>query len=396
MRSMTFAAALAAVTLAGCGLNGTDRDKDDAQPAAQTAEAAPAAEPDFAALEHQDIADPEARPQMQLQVVLDQQGFGPGVIDGKEGLSTANALKGLQEANGLDVTGTLDDATRQVLARWDSVPATQVIRIPESWGEIAYMKTPGEPADQAKLDRLEYQTLDEKLAERFHTTVAVLQALNPGGRPAGAAAPAAAASASPTPSPTSTAPAGTASDAPPKTIFAAGQQVRVPNVGLDAPAASDGSDRGWSKSLAALGVTADQPKVARIVVDKSEGWLKGYDADDKLVALFTVTTGSSHDPLPLGDWKILGTSRNPPFHYNPDLFWDAEASDEKATIPPGPNGPVGVAWIDLSKEHYGIHGTAEPQSIGRAQSHGCVRLTNWDVARLAQMVDTRTAVKFQA
>jgi lipoprotein-anchoring transpeptidase ErfK/SrfK len=109
-----------------------------------------------------------------------------------------------------------------------------------------------------------------------------------------------------------------------------------------------------------------------------------------------VTSGSSHDPLPLGDWKVLGVSRNPPFHYNPDLFWDAEATDEKATLPPGPNGPVGVVWIDLTKAHYGIHGTAEPESIGRAQSHGCVRLTNWDAARLAQMVDTSTKVVFQA
>jgi lipoprotein-anchoring transpeptidase ErfK/SrfK len=130
------------------------------------------------------------------------------------------------------------------------------------------------------------------------------------------------------------------------------------------------------------------------VVSKSEDTLKAYDEGGKLVALFTVTSGSSHDPLPLGDWKINGVSRNPPFHYNPDLFWDAKATDEKTTLPPGPNGPVGVVWIDLSKEHYGIHGTPEPQTIGRAESHGCVRLTNWDAARLAQMVSPGTKVQF--
>jgi lipoprotein-anchoring transpeptidase ErfK/SrfK len=133
-----------------------------------------------------------------------------------------------------------------------------------------------------------------------------------------------------------------------------------------------------------------------VVVDKSDGWLKGYDQAGKLVAMFTVTTGSEHDPLPLGEWKINVVDKNPPFNYNPDLFWDAEPGDEKALLPPGPNGPVGVVWIDLSKEHYGIHGTPEPQTIGRAQSHGCVRLANWDAARLAGMVSTSTKVIFQA
>ncbi len=132
------------------------------------------------------------------------------------------------------------------------------------------------------------------------------------------------------------------------------------------------------------------------MVDKSDSTLRGYDPSGKLVTMFTVTSGSGHDPLPLGEWKIVGVSKNPPFHYNPDLFWDADANDEKATLPPGPNGPVGVVWIDLSKAHYGIHGTPEPQTIGRTQSHGCVRLTNWDAARLAQMVDGSTQVVFQA
>jgi lipoprotein-anchoring transpeptidase ErfK/SrfK len=105
--------------------------------------------------------------------------------------------------------------------------------------------------------------------------------------------------------------------------------------------------------------------------------------------------GSQHDPLPIGNWKIQGFSYNPPFHYNPRLFWDAKASARAALLPPGPNGPVGVIWLDLSKPHYGIHGTPEPTTIGRAESHGCIRLTNWDAARLTMMVKPGMPVIFQ-
>ncbi|MBN8831781.1 MAG: L,D-transpeptidase, partial [Sphingomonadales bacterium] len=105
--------------------------------------------------------------------------------------------------------------------------------------------------------------------------------------------------------------------------------------------------------------------------------------------------GSEHDPLPIGAWKIQGISRNPDFHYNPALFWDVSDSEPEQLLKPGPNGPVGVVWLDLSKEHYGIHGTSEPASIGISQSHGCVRLTNWDAARLAQMVQPGLTATFQ-
>jgi lipoprotein-anchoring transpeptidase ErfK/SrfK len=165
--------------------------------------------------------------------------------------------------------------------------------------------------------------------------------------------------------------------------------------GSDETVSGEG-DADWRRTLASLGVAADQPDAARVVVDKSEGWLKAYDAAGKLLALFTVTTGSGHDPLPLGEWGVNGVSRNPPFAYDPDLFWDVPDHEEEQQLPPGPNGPVGVVWIDLTREHYGIHGTPAPETIGRAQSHGCVRLTNWDAARLAGMVDTSTRVLFQA
>lgn len=402
------AAAAAALLVASCGFNGTDPDEGERQAdAAQVDQRS--TDPDFAQWEEVELADAEARPQMQLQVVLDQQGFTPGVIDGKEGLSTANALKGFQEANGLTVTGELDEATRQALARWSDVPATRVVRIPESWGQITFAPVPDEPADQAQMEQLGYETLDEKLAERFHTTIEVLQAMNPGGQPAGNQPSAAGTQGNvaegvpaypprtrvtPTPQPGSEAEAGKATTA----SFRPGQLIRVPNVGFGIEYASGaaGDDAAWSRTLASLGVAADQPKAARVVVDKSESWLKAYDADDKLIAMFTVTTGSERDPLPLGEWGINAVAHNPPFTYNPELFWDVPNSEDKQQLPPGPNSPVGVVWIDITKEHYGIHGTPEPQNIGRTQSHGCVRLTNWDAARLAGMVDSSTQVLFQA
>jgi lipoprotein-anchoring transpeptidase ErfK/SrfK len=374
--------------LAACGFNGTDRNDGDDNPVA-----APAAAQNTLQEAFEQVALPDAgpRPTMQLQVVLDRQGFGPGVIDGRDGLSTVNALKGFQEANDLKPTGELDLATRGALARWDDVAATRVVRIPESWGREVYREVPDEPADQAKLDRLGYASIDERLAERFHTTVDVLHALNPGGRPATTAAKAGAGTASSTPMPTPS-----SSGAAPPPAFRAGQLVRVPNAGVDRVQADSDAKPDWLQTLASLGVDSVQPDAARIVVDKSEGSLKAYDKTGKLLALFTVTTGSSHDPLPHGEWGVNGVSRNPPFAYDPELFWDVSDHEEEQQLPPGPNGPVGVVWIDLTSEHYGIHGTPAPETIGRAESHGCVRLTNWDAARLAGMVDGSTKVVFEA
>ncbi|PLK26026.1 L,D-transpeptidase family protein [Novosphingobium sp. TH158] len=335
--------------------------------------------------------DSQARPLMQAQVVLDRLGFSPGVIDGKEGLSTRNALAGFQEANGLPVTGTFDPATWEVLGRWQVIPATRVVTIPEDFARGPFAEVPDDPADQAAMPALGYASLDEKLAERFHTSVETLVTLNPGGFPAGSPeAEAAIASAKPAPA-ASQSPSGEAT-----AHFRAGQQIRVPNIGNDRVDPASVDDAGWLLSLVMLGIGSTQPRVERVIVSKAKGTLKAFDAGGQLVAAFTVTTGSRHDPLPLGQWKVNGIARNPKFHYNPDLFWDASPGDEKAMLPPGPNSPVGIVWIDLSKPHYGIHGTPEPRSIGRAESHGCVRLTNWDAARLAQMVGPGTRVDFVA
>jgi lipoprotein-anchoring transpeptidase ErfK/SrfK len=163
-------------------------------------------------------------------------------------------------------------------------------------------------------------------------------------------------------------------------------QLRVPNIGADRFDPASVKDAKWATTLRQLGVGTDQPKAASIEVDKSDGVLRVLDGQGKLLAQFTATMGSSQFPLPIGTWKIRGVGYNPPWQYNPALLANADKSDPKLEIPPGPNSPIGVVWIDLSKEHYGIHGTDEPSHIGRAESNGCIRLTNWDAARLAQMV----------
>lgn len=311
-------------------------------------------------------AEPEQRaftetPILRAQVLLDHLGFSPGVIDGKEGTSYAAALRGFQQANDLADTGKLDAATERALQRWRQVPATRVVVIPTGFAKGPFVPAfPKGATAQAELPALGYRNLIEALAERFHTTPEMLVALN------GAA-----------------------------TLVGAGRPFRVPNIAnIDRSTLGEDS-RGWNGTLERLGVASDQPAAAKVVVDKSEGVLKVFGAGDKLVAQFPATMGSSRDPLPIGTWKIQGVSRNPEFHYNPKLFWDVSDSKEAVLLQPGPNSPVGVAWIDINKPHYGIHGTSEPHTIGRAESHGCVRLTNWDAARLAQMVKPGTAAIFQ-
>lgn len=321
------------------------------------------------------LADDEPRPLMQLQVVLDRLGFTPGVVDGKEGLSTRNAIAGFQEARSLPVSGKLDDATRQALAAWNNIPATRLVTIPADFAAGPFIALPHDPAEQAKLPALGYQSLDEKLAERFHTTPETLRLLNP--------------------APTAGSSPSKSDASPTASTFHAGQQIRMPNVGADRIDDGMVPDAPWRDTLASLGVGTAQPQAAKIVVSKSEGTLKAYDAAGKLIGMYTATMGSQHDPLPIGKWKVVGIARNPDFAYDPALFWDVSDKTAKQKLPPGPNGPVGVAWIDIDKKHYGIHGTPEPSTIGRAESHGCVRLTNWDVARLAQMVKPGTQVLFE-
>ena len=298
---------------------------------------------------------------LKVQVILDHLGFSPGMLDGQTGMSLTAALKGFQESRGLPITGKLDQPTTQALKAYDAVEATKTLTLDRSVLDYQYTNPiPHGEDEQAKLPALNYRSPMEKLAEMFHTTPQVLLALNS-----------------------------------PETKLAPGTQVVFPNAlpsnrNYDAKLKPE-----WRATLNMLNVDPTQPQAAKIVVDKSDKVLRVLDSQGKLVAQFQVTTGSTHDPLPIGTWKIYGADTNPKFHYNPALFWDAKSTDKKAMLPPGPNGPVGVVWLDLSKEHYGIHGTPEPQYIGRTESHGCVRLANWNAARLALMIKPGTPAVFQ-
>jgi lipoprotein-anchoring transpeptidase ErfK/SrfK len=299
-------------------------------------------------------------PVLRAQVILDRLGFSPGTIDGKAGQSFVLALRGFQEARGLPKTGKLDPATQAALP-WQEVRATRLVQIPAAFARGPFVPDfPAEAEARAKLAALGYRNLMEALAERFHTTPEMLIALNA-----------------------------------PTTRIGAGRVIRVPNVADVNPATLGPDERGWNRTLQLLAVAPAQRQAETVIVDKSEGALKAVDAGGKLIAQFPATMGSSRDPLPIGEWTIQGVSRNPDFHYNPKLFWDVNDSKEAVLLKPGPNSPVGVVWLDLSKPHYGIHGTSEPQTIGRAESHGCVRLTNWDAARLAQMVKPGTPAIFR-
>ncbi len=292
-------------------------------------------------------AGPAANPRSpgDLQVMLDRVAYSPGVIDGKGGTNTRRALAAFQTVNGLPATGTVDAPTWQKLI---ALAGTNVAVVPY---EITpadaagpFLPIPEKMDDKAKLPALNYSSLLELLSERFHSTPELLQRLNPRAQ-----------------------------------FQAAGERILVPNARpVHIPEKTE---------------KVVPPEGTEVFVSKNQSTLRVMQGE-KLLYFAPVTSGSEHDPLPIGDWKVTGISRNPTFNYNPNLFWDAKPGDEKAKIPPGPNNPVGLVWIDLSKEHYGIHGTPEPKTIGKTTSHGCVRLTNWDAVTVSTLVKAGTPVHF--
>ena len=278
---------------------------------------------------------------LETQVLLDRSGFSPGEIDGGPGPNTGRALTAFKTARGL-APGT--PIRKALLDAFGVNAAEPVVPYTITEADAAGPFSPAIPEDmteKSKLRGLYFSSVLEALGERFHAAPALLKQLNPGSR------------------------------------FMAGERIRVPNTSVEEPA-TQGSGR-----------------ASKVVVSKGTSALTVYDRNGTVIFHAPVTSGSEHDSLPIGNWAVTAVVRNPTFNYNPALFWDAEPGNAKATVPAGPNNPVGVVWIDINKPHYGLHGTPEPGRVGYSASHGCVRLTNWDATRLAALVTKGTLVVFE-
>jgi lipoprotein-anchoring transpeptidase ErfK/SrfK len=283
------------------------------------------------------LAAPPPVDTLHLQVLLDRAHFSPGEIDGVAGGNTGRALAAFQRSRQLPASGVLDDASRASLLL-DTAPVLIAYSLTAADVAGPFQAMPEDMMDRAKLPALGYSSAAEALGERFHASPALLRRLNPG-----------------------------------LALDRAGEALQVPNVGTPAALATAASVR----------------------VDRSDSSVSLLDAEGVVIARFPASTGSAHDPLPIGAWKILGVAKQPVFHYNPALFWDADPQHAKATLQAGPNNPVGMAWVDLSKPHYGIHGSPEPRTIGKTESHGCIRLSNWNVLTLAAAVSPGMPAKLQ-
>lgn len=299
--------------------------------------AARAAESPIAVAHARIVQDSRNDDVLRLQVLLDRANFGPGEIDGVFGSNVAKAVAGFQRSRGLGDTGVPDEATWAELDR-EGVPTLIEYVVTQADADGPYIDIPTDLVEKAALPALGFRSVGEALGERFHASPELLQSLNPKLK-----------------------------------LDLAGSVIQVPNV-AGAP---------------------ELAQASKLVVEQSSLTVTLLDAADKVIGQFPATTGSSHDPLPIGTWKVNGVARNPVFNYNPDLFWNADPEHGKAVLKAGPNNPVGVVWIDLSKEHYGIHGTPEPSKIGKTESHGCIRMTNWNAALIAEAVKPGVQVILQ-
>jgi lipoprotein-anchoring transpeptidase ErfK/SrfK len=260
------------------------------------------------------------------------------VIDGRDGDNYRKAVAAFQRQSRLNPTGALDGDTLNALAARSQAPIMADYAITEA--DVKGPFTKNIPADfeaKAKLPALDYADPRDELAERFHMSEALLATLNPG-----------------------------ADFARPGTRIVV---TDVPQKPRHTP-------------------------VAKVVIDKKARTLSAFDADGNLVAFYPASIGSAEKPAPSGEFKVKAVAHNPTYHYDPRFAFKGVKAQHKFTIQPGPKNPVGLVWIDLSAPSYGIHGTPAPEKIGKTESHGCIRLTNWDALDLAGMVHRGTVVAF--
>lgn len=362
---LSVSAALLASCLAAHGATartGKGQKAETAEPPALTAEAVNAATLSQTGAGKTEGAKPDAKKRrakssdekadpliVKAQVLLDRAHFYPGAIDGRKGDNYRHALSAFAVAQGLPASEDLTPEIWDKLQATSDKPAVTDYTLTESDAAGPYVaRIPPKMEEQAELKTLGYTNPREMLAERFHMSRDLVSALNPG-----------------------------------KPLDKAGTTIAVAAVepmGTDKPKAKD---------------LPQEPKVERIEVDKTSRDVRAFGADGKLLAYYPASIGSSEKPAPSGETKVKGVAFDPDYTYNPKYAFKGVKAQHKFTIQSGPNNPVGLVWIDLAIPSYGIHGTPEPEKVGKTESHGCIRLTNWNARDLAAHVTRGAKVSFK-